>query len=65
MMFSDARLKSNIVRVGEHPIGIGVYEYDIFGRRERGVLAQELLRVAPERVSVHVSGFYMVDYKGL
>jgi hypothetical protein len=65
MMFSDSRLKSNIVRVGDHPLGVGVYEYDIFGRRERGVLAQELLKVAPQRVHVHQSGFFMVDYRGL
>jgi hypothetical protein len=64
-MFSDRRLKSNIVRVGEHPIGVGIYEYDIFGRRERGVMAQELLRVAPGRVRMHRSGYFMVDYEGL
>ena len=29
--FSDRRLKSNIVQVGTHPLGIGIYEYDIFG----------------------------------
>jgi len=65
MMFSDRRLKSNIVKVGEHPIGVAVYEYDIFGRRERGVMAQELMLVAPERVNTHSSGFLMVDYRGM
>ena len=59
---SDRRLKSNIVRVGDHPLGVGVYEYDIAGRRERGVMAQEVLAVKPSAVHVHPSGYYMVDY---
>jgi hypothetical protein len=60
--FSDRRLKSNVVRVGTHPLGIGVYEYDISGKRERGVMADEVLTVAPEAVSEHESGYLMVDY---
>lgn len=60
--FSDARLKSNIVKVGDHPFGIGIYEYDIFGNRERGVMAQELMQVMPNAVHQHPSGYFMVDY---
>lgn len=60
--FSDRRLKSNIEHVGTHPLGIGIYEYDIFGNRERGVMADEVLRVMPNAVSVHPSGFMQVDY---
>jgi len=60
--FSDARLKSNIVKVGNHPLGIGIYEYDIFGQRQRGVMAQELLQVMPDAVHQHPSGYLMVDY---
>lgn len=63
--FSDVRLKSNIERVGTHPLGIGIYEYDIFDRRERGVMAHEVEQVKPEAVSVHESGFKMVDYAQL
>ena len=59
---SDIRLKSNIVRVGTHPLGIGIYEYDIFDRRERGVMAQELEKVKPEAVLLHPSGYKMVNY---
>lgn len=59
---SDMRLKSNIVKVGTLPIGIGIYEYDIFDRREVGVMAQEVLQVKPEAVLTHESGYYMVDY---
>ena len=60
--FSDRRLKSNIEQVGTHPLGIGIYEYDIFGNRERGVMADEVLNVMPNAVSVHPSGFMQVDY---
>ena len=60
--FSDRRLKSNIEHVGTHPLGIGIYDYDIFGNRERGVMADEVLNVMPNAVSVHPSGFMQVDY---
>jgi hypothetical protein len=60
--FSDVRLKSNIVKIGNHPIGIGIYEYDIFGQRERGVIAQELMQVMPDAVHQHPNGYLMVDY---
>lgn len=63
--FSDERLKSNVSRVGTHPIGVGIYEYDIFGRRERGVIAQELQAVRPDLVKRHASGYLMVNYGGL
>lgn len=62
LMFSDRRLKSSIERIGTHPLGIGVYEYDIFGRREVGVMADEVLAVRPEAVTTHHSGFLQVDY---
>ena len=64
-LFSDRRLKSNIKRVGTHSRGFGVYEYDIFGRRERGVLAQEVAQVFPDAVAMHPSGFLMVNYGAL
>lgn len=63
--FSDRRLKSNIVRTGTHPLGIGLYEYDIFGERQRGVMADEVETVLPSAVSTHPSGFKMVDYSQL
>lgn len=65
MFMSDARLKLNVVKVGEHVIGVGIYDYDIGGRRERGVIAQELQAVRPDLVHVHDSGYLMVDYRGL
>lgn len=62
LAMSDRRLKSNIVRIGDHPLGIGWYEYDIEGRHEQGVMAQELLEVMPEAVMLHPDGYYRVDY---
>jgi len=60
--FSDRRLKSNIVQVGTHPLGIGIYEYDIFGKRELGVMADEVAKVMPEAIVPHESGYMMVNY---
>ena len=65
MFASDRRLKSNIVKVGTHPLGIGIYEYDIFGERQRGVMADEVEKVMPEAVMTHESGYKMVDYGAL
>lgn len=62
LAFSDERLKSNIKRIGTHPSGFGIYNYDIFGHNENGVLAQEVLQVIPEAVTLDSSGFYKVDY---
>lgn len=65
LAFSDIRLKTNIKRVGTHPIGVGIYEYDRVdtGRHERGVIAQELMQIAPELVdSSSPTGFLRVSY---
>lgn len=62
MEYSDRRLKSNIVRIGTHPLGIGIYEYDIFGKRDVGVMAQELIEVMPEAVMTMPNGYMAVDY---
>ena len=65
MFFSDRRLKSNIRRIGTHPLGIGIYAYEIFGIPDTGVMAQELMAVKPDAVHVHRSGYLMVDYGAL
>lgn len=62
---SDRRLKSNIVRVGTHPRGFGIYEYDIDGRRERGVMAQEVLPILPHAVRMMPDGYLAVNYGAL
>lgn len=65
MMFSDRRLKSNIRRVGEHKIGVGIYSYTMMGFPQYGVIAQEVQAVRPDLVKRHASGYLMVNYGGL
>jgi len=60
--YSDRRLKSNIERIGTHKLGIGLYEYDIFGERQQGVMADEVEKVMPEAVLMNPSGYKMVNY---
>ena len=62
LALSDRRLKSNIKRIGTHKLGIGIYEYDIMGRHEIGVMAQEVEKVMPEAIGRHHTGYMMVDY---
>jgi hypothetical protein len=64
-MTSDRRLKTNIVRVGTHPRGIGLYLFDYIGgtRRRFGVMADEVEAVLPAAVSLDHHGFRQVDYR--
>jgi hypothetical protein len=70
MVPSDRAIKDDIVRIGTHPLGIGVYLFDYKSEyRERcgdgrqvGVMADEVEAVLPEAVSVHPDGYKMVDY---
>ncbi len=61
---SDRRLKRNIVRVGTHALGVGLYEFSYIGStaRHSGVMAQDVLTVRPEAVITGADGFYRVDY---
>lgn len=67
---SDRSLKENIVRVGTHPMGFGMYLFDykpefrsIGGYdRQFGVMADEVKSVLPEAVVTHPDGYMMVDY---
>ena len=67
---SDSAIKQNIVRVGEHSLGIGLYLFDYkpefrdqWGHaRMFGVMAQEVQSVMPEAVCVHPDGYKMVNY---
>jgi len=63
--YSDARLKSNIVPTGGVLGGFPLYEYDIAGRREVGVLAQEVAAMRPDAVRADGDGFLMVNYAAL
>lgn len=61
-IFSDRRLKSNIEHVGTWKNGLKVYEYDIFGNRERGFMAQEVAERFPEAVGER-DGYMTVNYQ--
>lgn len=63
-LFSDRRLKRDVVRVGEFMPGVGLYEYRYLWDDElqRGVMADELEKVRPDAVSYDANGFAMVDY---
>jgi hypothetical protein len=67
---SDRRIKENLVRVGTHPLGIGLYLFDYrpehrgqWGEgRQFGVMADEVEAVLPAAVSRHPGGYLQVDY---
>ena len=67
---SDRRLKENIVRIGTHPLGIGLYLFDykpeyraVCGdRRQFGVMADEVETVMPSAVAMHPEGYKTVNY---
>jgi hypothetical protein len=63
-MFSDTRLKTNVVRIGTLANGLATYAFNYIGDKVRrfGVMAQEALHVVPEAVTVHPSGYLAVDY---
>ena len=67
---SDRAVKENIVRIGTHPLGIGLYLFDYkpvyretagFGR-QFGVMADEVETVLPQAVVMHPDGYKRVDY---
>ncbi len=68
--FSDIRLKTEIKRVGELENGIPIYRWEwtkkgkeIAGEQGTlGVIAQEVLNIMPEAVSIGSDGYYRVDY---
>ena len=67
---SDPYVKQNVVRIGTHPLGIGLYlfEYkpgfrvDDHHRRHFGVMADEVEQVMPEAVSRDGAGIRQVDH---
>lgn len=68
-IFSDRRLKQDIVLVGVHSAtGLQLYEFaykDVPARRFRGVMADEVRQVAPDAVHTDDSGYDRVDYARL
>lgn len=70
---SDRTIKQNIIRIGEHPLGIGLYLFDYkpeyreeWGTgRQFGVMADEVETVMPEAVFVSENGYKRVDHRML
>ena len=67
---SDRTIKENIVLIGTHPLGIGLYLFDykvqyrnLWGHgKHLGVMADEVEAILPDAVSVHADGYKLVDY---
>lgn len=63
-------MKQNIVKIGEHTLGFGLYLYDCkppfcdtLGQdRQFGGMAQEVEQFVPEAVSITSDGYRQVDY---
>jgi hypothetical protein len=67
---SDRRVKEDIVEIGRHPLGIGIYRFRYrppysvtYGRRRQiGVMADEVAVKYPYAVSRDAGGHLLVDY---
>lgn len=61
---SDRRLKTDVVLVGKLTDDLPIYEYSYHGgtTRHRGLMAQDVERVAPAAVHTFDSGFMVVNY---
>ncbi len=70
MMMSDPRVKEDIVKVGQHPLGLGIYRYrykapyaEWYGTgRHVGVMADEVAEKYPDAVCCDANGYLSVDY---
>lgn len=70
---SERRVKQNIVRVGTHPLGFGLYLFDYLPEfrtrwghgRQFGVMIDEVEKVVPEAVCIDPSGYKLVNYEML
>ena len=67
---SDPATKENVVRIGEHPAGFGLYLFDYKSEfrdacghgRQFGVMADEVEPIVPEAVMVGDHGYRVVNY---
>ena len=66
-LFSDIRLKEKIENTGNSPSGIPIYEFNYIGcsNRYSGAMAQDLLSINPDAVSLDASGYYKVNYNNI
>ena len=69
-VMSDPATKENVVKIGEHPLGLGLYLFDYRPEfrdahghgRQFGVMADEVTRVMPEAVLLLDNGYRAVCY---
>jgi hypothetical protein len=70
MTMSDRMAKEDIVKVGRHPLGLGIYRFrykapyaELYGAGRRiGVMADEVAGKYPDAVCRHADGYLRVDY---
>jgi hypothetical protein len=64
---SDRRLKTDIVKIGEEPDGLGIYEFRYLLERDRvtGVMADEVAKLRPHALGPTIQGYATVDYGAL
>jgi hypothetical protein len=69
-MMSDRRAKEEILQIGRHPLGLGIYRFrykapyaELYGADRRvGVMADEVAEKYPDAVCRHADGYLRVDY---
>jgi len=70
MTMSDRRTKEEILEIGRHPLGLGIYRFrykapyaELYGAGRRvGVMADEVAEKYPDAVCRHADGYLRVDY---
>lgn len=65
-LFSDRRVKENIVEIGEEN-GFPIYSFNYIGQPDKtysGVMAQDVIEVRPDAVH-EIDGVYRVDYDAI
>jgi len=70
VMMSDRGAKQDIARIGEHPLGLGIYQFryrapfvELHGTGRRiGVMADEVAEKYPDAVFRDPDGYLRVDY---
>ena len=64
---SDMRAKEKIERTGKSPSGIPIYEFNYIGGSNRysGAMAQDLLEMNIDAVSLSEDGYYKVNYNNI
>jgi hypothetical protein len=67
IVFSDRRLKENIVWRGSSSSGLNLYEFSYLGKSTRwiGVMADEVQQVRPDAVMQMAQGYMAVNYAKL